>query len=86
MKYPGLFRSRYPVLRGKDWIKALEPDDLKAFVEIGLQETDHGRKGGLALVRKYGREHMQKIARVGAIATNGLKEWRRKVQEYHDGM
>lgn len=84
MKYPDLFKSRYPDLKGKAWIKAIDPEDRKVFVDIGLQEMDHGRKGGLALVKKHGRKHMKKNAKIGAVATNILREWRKQVQEYYD--
>lgn len=44
--YPKLFKSRY-TLKGKDWIKKIDPEDLKAFVQIGFKHSDYGRKGGI---------------------------------------
>lgn len=73
MNYPNLFKSRYR-LKGSDWLRRIDPDDLKAFVDIGLQAAEHGRKGGRALYMKRGREHMSKIGRIGAIASN-VKQW-----------
>lgn len=45
-KYPNLFKSRYPELIGRDWIRRVEPDDRTAFVHIGLAAFDYGRQGG----------------------------------------
>lgn len=81
--YKGLFKSRYPDLKGRDWVRRIEPDDLRVFVDIGNQANDHGKLGGVALVEKRGREHMKKNARLGAIATNILKQWRKQVRDYH---
>jgi hypothetical protein len=78
--YPNLFKSRYPTLNGRDWINRIDPEDKRAFVEIGLVATDHGKLGGDALVKKYGKKHMRNIARVGAIVTNIRKEWRKAVE------
>lgn len=81
MTYPDLFKSRYPSLQGKAWLQDIHPDDRKAFSDLGLQQADHGRLGGTSLVKKYGREHMRKIARIGAIMSNIRQEWQRKVWE-----
>lgn len=48
MTYPDIFKSRYPSLKGRNWICTIEPDDLKAFVEIGMKANDYGRRGGKA--------------------------------------
>ena len=47
MIYPNLFKSRYPILKGSDWIKTISPEDRLAFVQIGFKHSDFGRKGGL---------------------------------------
>ena len=75
MLYPNLFKSRYTNLQGRNWLTTIEPEDKKAFIEIGLQATDYGAKGGQTTVKKYGRKHMKRIGRIGAIATNIRKEW-----------
>lgn len=80
MRYPNLFKSRYPSLQGKDWINSIEPEDRQAFIQIGLQETGYGKSGGHAVVKKYGKKHMKSIARIGAIMTNIRKEWNRAVE------
>jgi hypothetical protein len=74
MNYPGIFKSRYS-LQGKDWLRQVDPDDLRVFVDIGLQAAEHGRKGGRALVAQRGKEHMSKIGRIGAIASNIRQAW-----------
>jgi len=83
MLYPNLFKSRYPAeaFRGKAWVRNLEPEDLDAFVQIGLEAADHGRMGGEALVKQKGRKHMKAIARRGAHMTNLRKYWNRLLQE-----
>jgi hypothetical protein len=45
-KYKNIFKSRYPELKGKDWIKRIEEEDLKAFIHIGFAHSDYGRLGG----------------------------------------
>ena len=44
----GVFKSRYPKLKGKAWVKTIEPDDLKAFVQIGQRHHQYGVLGGMA--------------------------------------
>ena len=56
MIYPDLFKSRYPRLSGKDWIKAIHPDDLQAFIEIGLSHALYGHLGGVARARTANRD------------------------------
>jgi hypothetical protein len=46
--FKGVFKSRYPILIGKDWIKNLEIEDLQVFIRMGLAATDYGKKGGQA--------------------------------------
>jgi hypothetical protein len=48
MRYPNLFKSRYLVLTGRDWLKSVMPDDQKAFIEIGLSCAMNGVLGGIA--------------------------------------
>jgi hypothetical protein len=48
MTYPGLFKSRYGNLKGRNWLQTIDPDDRRAFVEIGHKESQWGRLGGLA--------------------------------------
>lgn len=79
MTYPGLF-SRY-TLKGKDWLRRIEPEDRAVFVDIGLQEAEHGSLGGKALVKKRGKAHMKSIGRIGAIASNSIKAWNKALQE-----
>jgi hypothetical protein len=81
---PNLFKARYPILRGKDWVRRIEPEDLRVFVDIGLKANDHGKQGGRALVEKHGKEHMRKIARIGAIAANSIKAWNKAVREANE--
>lgn len=81
MTYPDLFLSRYSELKGRDWIRRVEPDDRAAFVDIGLQENNHGKMGGDALVKKHGKDHMKNIGRIGAIVTNSWKFWNKAMQE-----
>jgi hypothetical protein len=43
----GLFKKRYNRLKGKDWVRRLEPEDLSVFVRVGLQANDYGKQGGI---------------------------------------
>ena len=81
MIYPGLFKARYPVLRGKDWIRTISPDDLKFFIKEGMKAWDYGKMGGAALVEKRGREYMSKIGRIGAIVANSKRAWNKALLE-----
>lgn len=78
--YFGLFSSRYQ-LKGRDWVKSLSPEDLKVFVDIGLQASGHGQKGGRAVYLKRGKEYMSNIGRRGAIVTNIKKAFLKAIQE-----
>jgi hypothetical protein len=46
----GLFKARYS-LRGRDWIRRIDPDDQRVLIEIGLRHADFGRMGGQARAR-----------------------------------
>ena len=81
MTYPDLFKSRYPVLKGKDWIRTIESDDQKVFISIGLEEMQHGKLGGQAIVKKKGKKYMSSIGRIGAIAANSIRAWKKAVEE-----
>ena len=88
MKYPGLFSNRYGKLQGKDWLLSVEPDDLSVFVDIGHQEAQRGRLGGLAIKEKRPRlnaegknVHLSNIGRVGAVVTNVRREWIKAVRD-----
>ena len=78
--FPNLFKCKY-ALHGHDWVRRIEPDDLRVFVDIGLQANEHGRQGGRALVTKRGRDHMSRIGRIGAIMANIKKDWIKAVKE-----
>ena len=47
-EYTGLFKSRYPNITGSDWIRKVDPDDRRVFVQIGHEHAEHGRLGGFA--------------------------------------
>ena len=79
--YKNLFKNRYPELKGRDWIRSIDPDDLQVFVHIGLEAADHGKLGGKATARKYGKQYMREIARRGALVTNLRRWWKRMVED-----
>ena len=81
LRYPNLFKSRYPYLSGRAWIKAIEPDDLAVFVSIGAEAHGHGKMGGKALADRKGNEYMRRIGRIGAIAANSKRAWNKAVKE-----
>jgi hypothetical protein len=45
-EYKNIFKSRYPELKGKDWIKRIGEEDRKVFIHIGFVHSDYGRLGG----------------------------------------
>ena len=61
MQYPALFKRRYPRLKGKDWIRRIDPDDRRAFVQIGLLATENGHKGGKARAASATRDEKGRI-------------------------
>lgn len=81
MIYPNLFKARYPVLKGKDWVRTIAPEDRKVFVSIGMEANLHGVIGGRKLVQIRGREYMSKIGRIGAIVANSKRAWKKAVIE-----
>jgi hypothetical protein len=48
MVYPNLFKNRYPLLKGKNWLQTVSPEDKRAFIEIGLHHALNGVLGGIA--------------------------------------
>lgn len=80
MTYTGLFAKHQP-LKGRAWIKSLPPEDRAVFVQIGLEENRHGQLGGRAIYMQRGRGYMSSLGRIGAIATNSKKAWKRALQE-----
>lgn len=81
MMYPNLFKARYPVLKGKDWVRTISPEDRKVFVDIGREAHDTGKMGGRAIYEKKGREYLSKIGRIGAIVANSKRAWNKAVLE-----
>lgn len=77
----GVFKARYPVLKGKDWVRTIDPEDRRVFVSIGAEAHLHGVIGGQALAQRRGREYMSKIGRIGAIVTNSWKQWNKALIE-----
>lgn len=84
MHYRGLFKSKYKVLAGKDWIRGIDKEDLSVFIDIGLQHADRGRMGGNKLFEKYGREHMKQMGKVGALVVNLRKYFQRAIEEENE--
>ena len=48
METSGIFKRKYQSLRGSDWIRTIDPEDIQVFVDLGNQANDHGRMGGKA--------------------------------------
>ena len=44
--HPNLFKNRYPKLKGRDWIKKIDPEDKQVFISIGMTHNQHGKLGG----------------------------------------
>lgn len=49
MDTKGIFKRKYGEgLQGRDWIKAIEPEDRALLIEIGMRAMEWGRLGGTA--------------------------------------
>jgi hypothetical protein len=48
MTYPNLFKNRYPVLTGKNWLLQCSKEDIQAFARLGFELSGYGRSGGHA--------------------------------------
>lgn len=78
-EYTGIFKARY-TLKGRGWIKALQPEDLQFFINMGMQAWDYGRMGGQA----HSREHLQSIGRIGGIVSASKRLWNRLMLDEMD--
>lgn len=83
MKFPNLFKSRYPksTLTGQDWIRNVDEEDRQAFARIGMEAHNYGRQGGRAIVKQRGKEYMREIGSRGAKTTNELHAFNRAMEE-----
>ena len=36
-EYTGIFKAKYGILQGKAWIRSLDPEDLRVFIEMGFK-------------------------------------------------
>jgi hypothetical protein len=81
MMYLNLFKNKYSVLKGKDWVRRIEPEDRAVFVSIGMEANLHGVIGGRRLAQKRGRAYMSKIGRIGAIVANSKRAWNKALLE-----
>jgi hypothetical protein len=81
MNAQGIFKARYPVLKGRDWVRRIDPEDRVVFVSIGMEANLHGVIGGQRLAQKKGRAYMAKIGRIGAIVANSKRAWNKALVE-----
>lgn len=81
MNLQGVFKARYPVLKGKDWVRKIDPEDRAVFVSIGAEAHLHGIKGGNALFKAKGNDYMKRIGRIGAIVANSKRAWQKALVE-----
>ena len=61
-EYTGIFKSRYPELKGKNWIKDISIEDQKAFYHIGFTASGYGRKGGVSRAKTAKRDNRGRFA------------------------
>ena len=61
--FPGLFKNRYPELKGKLWILQVSREDLLAFAQIGRQASEYGKQGGKARAKTAKRDAKGKFMR-----------------------
>ena len=52
MMTKGIFKAKYgDELQGRDWVRKIDPDDLRVLVDAGLQAHRYGKMGGKARAR-----------------------------------
>ncbi len=56
-EYKGIFKRRYPELKGRDWLSRISAEDKQAFIKLGLQCSEYGRLGGLVRAKNGKRDH-----------------------------
>lgn len=76
-EYTGIFKAKYTTLQGRAWVRSLDPEDLRVFIEMGFKAWDYGRKGGLA----HSREHLRSIGRIDGIVSSSKRLWNRLMIE-----
>jgi hypothetical protein len=56
--YARLFQNRYPALKGRDWLRHVDPDDRKAFSLVGIahRKAGYGKQGGKTNIQKARRD------------------------------
>ena len=59
----GVFRKKYPQLKGEDWVRRLEPEDLEFFIHIGLAAGNYGSLGGKARAKQAKRDYRGRFIR-----------------------
>ena len=64
--YPGLFKRVYPERHGRNWIRVVSSEDLRAFISIGAEAHMHGHLGGIARASKAKRDQRGRFAKGGA--------------------
>lgn len=58
----GIIKRRYPVLRGRDWIKSLDSDDRDAFLDQVRAAGRYGVMGGVARSSRAKRDSRGRFA------------------------
>lgn len=81
MNYQGIFKARYPSLSGSDWVRTIDPEDLRVLVSIGAEAHLHGVIGGQALAKQRGSKYMSKIGRIGGIVSSSWRSWNKAILE-----
>lgn len=55
--YDNMFKNKYPMLKGKNWIQSLSDEDKKIFYELGAAANGYGHIGGVARVKQAKRDN-----------------------------
>lgn len=60
----GVFKQKYgDNLRGRDWLRRIDPEDRRVFAHAGFVASDYGRRGGLARARTAKRDWRGRFAK-----------------------
>ncbi len=53
----GIIKSRYPSLKGKDWIRTISKEDKDALIALLHSNADHGKIGGYIRASNANRDN-----------------------------
>lgn len=65
-EYTGAFKRNYGPLQGYDWVRKLDAEARRIFVEMGNRFNEHGHRGGVARAQTADRDERGRFIRSDA--------------------